>query len=347
MQVFHSDAQAGHAPDRYALGRDVMPARETPDRVDALLATLRRAGHRIEAPAAFGMAALRAVHDEGYLEFLRTAHARWRAQFGADPRGEWCVPLAFPNRRMTARPESIVGQAGYYLSSTTSPIGAGTWAAIAGAADCAMAGATALLDGARQAYALCRPPGHHAYADVGAGFCYVNNVAVAAHHLAQARGRVAILDIDVHHGNGTQGIFWRRDDVHFVSIHGDPDGGYPYFAGRADEVGEGPGAGHTRNLPLPIGSRDPVWLDAVRAGLDSVLAYRPSMLLVSLGLDAYERDPSAMLAVSTDGFAAAGRLIGQAGLPTLLVQEGGYAVDDLGRNLEAFLGAFLGARTGG
>ena len=344
MRVFHSDLQAGHSPDRYALGRDVMPARETPDRIDALLAVLRDAGHEIAAPRDHGIEPLRTVHTDDYLEFLGTAHARWQAVFPSGPRADWVVPLAFPNRHMNARPASVVGQAGHYLSSTTSPIGAGTWPAILGAAHCAVDGADSLLAGAREAYALCRPPGHHAYADVGAGFCYVNNAAVAAHRLATALGRVAILDIDVHHGNGTQGIFWRRADVLFVSVHGDPDGGYPYYAGRADETGEGPGAGFNLNLPLPLGAADAPWLQAIDIGLRAVQAHAPRALVVSLGFDAHTSDPSALLAVSTAGFAGAGQRIGAAGLPTLLVQEGGYAVDALGRNLRAFLDAFQAAR---
>ena len=344
MKVFHSDAQAGHAPERYALGAEVMPARETPDRVDALLAALRGAGHPIHAPRAHGLEPLRRLHTDDYLEFLRTAHDRWQEAFPAGPRRDWVLPYAFPNRHMDARPSSVLGQAGWHLSSTTVPIGAGTWAAIAGAADCALDGAEALLAGEREAYALCRPPGHHAYADVGAGFCYVNNAAVAAEHLARARGRVAIVDVDVHHGNGTQGLFYERADVLFASVHADPDVGYPFFAGRADETGRGAGAGFNLNLPLPAGTTDAGWLDAVARGATAVRRFEPAALVVSLGFDAFERDPSALLSVSTEAFRACGRTVGALGLPTLLVQEGGYAVDALGANLLAFLDGFGRAR---
>jgi acetoin utilization deacetylase AcuC-like enzyme len=346
MKVFHSDAQAGHAPPGYALGQEVLPARETPSRIGELLGTLVAEGHSIHAPGAHGLEPLRRVHADDYLEFLRTAHARWQSVYPTGPRSHWVVPYAFPNRRMQARPDSVLGQAGHYLSSTTSPIGAGTWAAIAGAADCAIDGADAILAGDDAAYALCRPPGHHAYADVGAGFCYVNNAAVAADRLAAARGRVAVLDIDVHHGNGTQGIFYERADVLFVSVHADPDWGYPFFAGRADETGAGAGAGFNLNLPLPLRTGDAPWLAAIARGLDAIRRFEPAALVVSLGLDAYEKDPSALLSVSTAGFDAAGRAIGTAlrGTPTLLVQEGGYAVDDLGTNLSAFLRGFEGSR---
>ena len=337
MQIFHSRLHAGHVPDRYAIGRDVMPARETPDRVDALLGALRDRGHDLREPVDHGLAPLRTVHTDDYLSFLQTAHTRWQALFAGTPRGEWVQPHAFPNRHMNARPDSVLGQAGHYLSSTTSPIGAGTWAAVLSAAHCAVDGADAVLAGASLAYALCRPPGHHAYADLGAGFCYVNNAAVAAHRLAAARGRVAILDIDVHHGNGTQGIFWSRGDVFFVSVHADPDWGYPFFAGRADETGEGAGAGKTLNLPLPPRTGDAPWLATIDRAIAAIRAFEPAALVVSLGFDAYEKDPSALLSVSTAGFRGAGQRIGALGMPTLLVQEGGYAVADLGINLAAFL----------
>jgi acetoin utilization deacetylase AcuC-like enzyme len=344
MKVFHSSAQSGHAPARYAIGAEVVPARETPDRIDALLTALHTAGHPVHSPRAHGLEPLRRLHTDDYLGFLQTAHRRWREAFPSGPRSEWVLPYGFPNRHMDARPASVLGQAGWHLSSTTVPIGAGTWAAILGAADCALDGADRLLAGEREAYALCRPPGHHAYADVGAGFCYVNNAAVAAEHLARALGRVGVLDVDVHHGNGTQGLFYERADVTFVSVHADPDAGFPFFSGRADETGRGAGAGFNLNLPLPPGTRDEGWLAAVATGAQTLRRFDPAALVVSLGFDAFEGDPSALLAVSTAGFRACGRTIGALGLPTLLVQEGGYAVDALGANLTAFLAGFGSAR---
>lgn len=346
MKVFHSPAQAGHAPTRYAIGQDVMPAREVPERVDELLAILQASGHTVLKPHDQGIAPLRSLHSDDYLEFLRTAHTRWSEQFAGTARAEWVVPMAFQNRHMGARPASVVGQAGHYLSSTTSPIGAGTWPAILGAAHCALDAAQAVLDGDRTAYALCRPPGHHAYRDVGAGFCYVNNAALAAHHLASRLGRVAVLDIDVHHGNGTQGLFYDRSDVLFVSVHADPDHGYPFYAGRADETGTGIGAGYTLNLPLALGTRDAGWLPAIDRGLQRIGEFAPAALVISLGFDAHERDPSALLSVSTEGFRSAGRSIGAVlaahKLPCVLIQEGGYAIDCLGANLGAFLQGLQG-----
>lgn len=340
MRVFHSDLQAGHSPDRYALGRDVMPARETPDRIDALLAVLRDAGHEIAAPRDHGIEPLRTVHTDDYLEFLGTAHARWQAVFPSGPRADWVVPLAFPNRHMNARPASVVGQAGHYLSSTTSPIGAGTWPAILGAAHCAVDGADSLLAGAREAYALCRPPGHHAYADVGAGFCYVNNAAVAAHRLATALGRVAILDIDVHHGNGTQHIFYERSDVLFLSLHGHPDWEYPYFLGGEDERGTGAGLGYNINHPLPQGCDDVLYLSTLDQACAQIAQYAPDYLLISLGADTYALDPIGGLALTSTAYAQIGQRLAQLNLPTVFIMEGGYAIAQLGENVANLLKGF-------
>ncbi len=195
------------------------------------------------------------------------------------------------------------------------------------------------------AYALCRPPGHHAYADSAGGFCFINNSAIAAERLrARLGGRVAILDVDVHHGNGTQGIFYESADVLTVSLHADPSNYFPYFAGYADETGRGAGEGFNRNLPLAPGSGDGAFPEAVEQGLAAVRASGAGALVLALGLDASEEDPVGVLKVTTDGFARAAERVARAGLPTALVQEGGYLCEALPRNLAAFLGAFEGAR---
>jgi acetoin utilization deacetylase AcuC-like enzyme len=198
-----------------------------------------------------------------------------------------------------------------------------------------------LLDGERAAYALCRPPGHHAFSDMAGGFCYLNNSAIAAEMLRRAHDRVAILDVDLHHGNGTQGIFYQRGDVLTVSIHADPERFYPFFWGYANETGAADGAGCNLNLPLPRGSGDDVFVAALDTAVERVRQFAPGALVVALGLDAFEGDPFGGLRVSTPGFAEIARRISAAlPLPTLLVQEGGYLCDGLGDNLQSFLAGF-------
>lgn len=341
MDVIFCDRHALHDPAHFHARGRASPYIEIAPRVDALLSTARRRGLRVSPPQDHGMAPIRAVHDPGYLAFLETAWARWQALPDPSPA---IVAHAFPVRHMEGRPEHVVGQAGYYLSGGSAPMVAGTWDAACRSAQTALTAAALLAGGAREAYALCRPPGHHAYGDLGGGFCYLNNVAIAAEALRAKLARVAILDIDVHHGNGTQGIFYARDDVHFVSVHGDPAQLFPYFAGYAEERGAGAGTGHTLNLPLPMKSEDGPWLAAVEQGLASIRRFAPGALCVSLGFDAFKGDPSADLAVSTRGFGRAGSLIGALGVPILLVQEGGYVVPSLAANLDAFLDGFLAAR---
>jgi len=228
----------------------------------------------------------------------------------------------------------------HYVGGGYAPIDAGTWSAALSSVNCALEAANSILQGEKLAYALCRPPGHHAYTDMAGGYCYLNNAAVAAQHLSEKLGRVAILDIDVHHGNGTQQIFYERDDVITLSVHADPTHVYPFSCGFEDEHGTGSGVGFNLNLPLARGSGDREYVAAIEQAGARVRAARCSTLLVALGFDAYVGDPSAAMTVTADGFRAAGAAIGALGLSTLLIQEGGYAVDALGQNLRAFLDGF-------
>jgi acetoin utilization deacetylase AcuC-like enzyme len=342
VKIVYSPAHTRHAPRSFIRRGVVAPNPEVPERAERLLASAREAGHEIVAPDGFARAALEAVHDKGYLDFLETIHERWRALPGA---GEEIVPNVHPNRRMSRRPEGPVGLAGYYVADTGTPIVAGTWDAIAASAHTALHAAEMVLAGERAAYALCRPPGHHAYADMAGGFCYLNNAAIAAERVARRSGRVAILDIDVHHGNGTQGIFYDRGDVFFASLHADPADYYPFYAGHAEERGTGAGEGANLNLPLAHGTGDDGWLAALDTALDAIRGFAPNALVVSLGFDASEKDPLGVLRVTTGGFAEAARRIAALGSPTVLVQEGGYVSDELGRNLAHFLAAF--ERAGG
>ena len=342
MLAVYSDDNMLHAPEHYVSRGIFVPARESPERATELLGALRDGGHDVIAPKDHGLAPIEAVHDAGYLAFLQSAFERWQ-QNGA-PSGPMAVAQCYAMRHMGTLPTSFDGQLGYYLSGNSVPIGKETWRSIRSAAHCAVEAADAVAGGAREAYALCRPPGHHAYADLAGGFCYVNNAAVAAERLRGHVARVSVLDVDVHHGNGTQGIFWSRGDVQFVSIHADPNGAYPWYAGYASERGEGDGRGATLNLPLPLGSGDGPFLEALRNALAAVREHRPDAVVLSLGLDPFEDDPSDLMRVTTEGFAAIGGLVGGLDLPTVIIQEGGYAITALRRNLGSFLSGFLSHR---
>ena len=339
MKVVYDPRHEGHAPRTFLVRGRLVASPEGPARAEALLARARADGHPIVAPRAFAPALRAAVHGPDYLRFLETAHDRWQALAGAD---DEVLPNVHPNRHAAAYPQGIVGQAGHHMVDTACPIGAATWEAACAAAEVAATAAALVREGAPAAYALCRPPGHHAYPDVAGGFCYLNNVAIAAAEMRAQHDRVAILDIDVHHGNGTQAIFYDRADVLFASVHADPADFYPFFAGYAHERGAGPGLGYSRNLPLAPGADDRAWLTAVESALSLVRAFAPGALLVSLGFDAFAGDPLSPLAVTTEGFAAAARAIAGLALPTVLVQEGGYDCASLGDNLGAFLAAFEG-----
>ncbi len=337
MQVVYSDAHRHHHPRHFMVRGRRVDSPEVPARAESLIAAARAGGHTIVAPDDFGSAPRAAVHTPAYLSFLEEAHERWR---GFDGAADEVVPNLHPPRRRGAYPESIVGRAGWHMADTACPIGPHTWKAACAAANVALHAAELVADGAGAAYALCRPPGHHAHADAAGGFCYLNNVAIAAAHLRRKLARIAILDVDVHHGNGTQAIFYDRDDVKFVSLHGDPNALYPFYSGYADEYGAGPGEGATLNLPLAMGSDDAAFLAALDRANSAICEWAPEALLVSLGFDAYAGDPFAFLAVTTDGFGAVGAAIAGLDLPTVLVQEGGYDCDSLGVNLGAFLDGF-------
>ncbi len=341
MDVFWDDVQLQHTPG-FFLQRGLLRQNfEGPARALSLLEGVAALGLSPRAPPALAEGALEAVHGRAYLTYLRTAHAAWSRMEGAGPE---VVANMHPSPEMLAHGAQpgagIVAQAGWFSADTACPIGAHTWAAAVSAASCAVAAADAAAAG-RSAYALVRPPGHHAYPARAGGHCYINNAAVAAEHLRRAgAARVAVLDIDSHHGNGTQGAFWTRDDVLFCSIHGDPAGYYPWYVGHAGERGEGDGAGCTLNLPLERGSRDAAWLEALDTGLAAVSRFAPDALVLSLGFDASEHEPLHFLSVTADGFARAGERIARLRLPSAIIQEGGYDTERLGTLLQRFLTAY-------
>jgi acetoin utilization deacetylase AcuC-like enzyme len=341
MKAFAHPAEAGHDPRFFLMRGRLRPNFEVPARAAALAAGLARLSLVPETPPEAPRAALTAVHDAAYLDFLRDAPAAWAAL--PEP-GPEIVANVHPTPEMLAQgarqPEGLVGATGWFTADTACPIGPGTYDAAISAAACALAAAKEAAAG-RSAYALCRPPGHHAYAARAGGHCYVNNAAIAAQALRDAgAARVAVLDIDSHHGNGTQGIFWTRGDVLTVSIHGDPNRYYPWFVGHAGERGAGAGEGANINLPLAQGAGDTEWLAAIGIGLDAIRAFGAEALVVSLGFDASEHEPLGFLRVTADGFARAAAAIATARLPAALIQEGGYNVEVIGGLLERFLGAW-------
>lgn len=343
MRVYFSETHRRHSPNNIIARGAPISVLEKPERADALVGAIRAAGHEVLAPDDVGLAPISRIHTAEYLLFLSQAFERWQQMLDS---GMTAAPIiqahAFSLGRMHGPPKSFPAEVHHYLGGGYAPMDAGTFAAAISSAHTAVAAANALLAGDRVSYALCRPPGHHAYADMAGGFCYLNNVAIAAQHLLDRFERVAILDIDVHHGNGTQAIFYERDDVLTISVHVDPYDVYPFSCGYADEIGSGKGNGWNLNLPLPRGSGADRYLGAIDQALARIRASGSKAVLVALGFDAYAGDPSGALAVPTEGFRAAGERIGALHLPTLLVQEGGYAVEALPANLSAFLDGLLG-----
>jgi acetoin utilization deacetylase AcuC-like enzyme len=284
---------------------------------------------------------LMAVHDPALVAFLDGAHARLVADRGDDDvAAAVLVPETFIGGTGPPRSGSPWAQLGWWCTDTSSPLFALTWAAALAAARCAAAATDDVLRGARAAYALCRPPGHHAGHGHFGGFCYLNNAAVAAQRLSDAGRRVAVVDVDLHHGNGTQDIFWDRGDVLYTSVHVDPHVDYPFVAGFADERGGGAGRDATLNLPLPPGTGEADYLRALDLALDAVGSFGAEALVVSLGVDTHVDDPIGAFALGSDSYPRIGERLARSGLPTVLVQEGGYHLPALGRNVLGVLAAF-------
>ena len=299
-----------------------------------MLTAALECGLQQEEPQDYGDGVISSVHTARYMQFLQTIHTRWSRIDGASAE---VLPNVHPISRQDGYPKSAVGQVGYHVYDGSCPIAAETWHSARWSAMTAAHAAKRVLSGDNTCYALARPPGHHASQDLAGGFCYLNNCAVAAEQLLTKYQRIAVIDVDVHHGNGTQRIFYERSDVLTVSIHADPVRFYPFFWGYADEVGSGEGEGCNKNLPLPRGTGDVDYLKALESALDAVSGYAPDALVVALGLDAHEADPFRGMAITTAGFGKIGEQLGRVGLPAVIVQEGGYLSDALGRNLASFL----------
>jgi acetoin utilization deacetylase AcuC-like enzyme len=337
MRVFYSPSAVEHDPTTYFRRGKTIQHPESAERFLVLRDALADAGFELTEAGNAGLEPLAAVHTREYLDFIEHA---WERRAEADTAAEELLTTHFARPQMHRRPEGLLGLLGYHTADTSTPIRGGTWRAVYGSAQAAISAADAAV-AAGCAYALCRPPGHHAFADTAGGFCYVNNTAVAAQRLRSTlNASVAVLDIDVHHGNGTQGIFYERADVLTVSIHADPSNYFPFYSGYVDETGRGAGEGFNHNLPLPQGSGDGVFLEAVGNALAHVERFAPSGLVIALGLDASEHDPIGALKITTQGFEHAAEAIAALRLPTAIVQEGGYLCSALPVNLVTFLRQF-------
>ncbi|MER8824149.1 histone deacetylase family protein [Mesorhizobium sp. M0991] len=337
MKIVYSEGHRSHDPQTFIHRGRLVQSPERPERADMLLSSAINAGHEALEASQTDASILARVHTPRYLDFLENGINEWLAMPHAGPE---IVPNTHPNRFASHYASHIVARSGFHQADTACPVGRGTWAASRSSVDVALNVGDLIARGQHRAYGLCRPPGHHACTEMAWGFCYLNNIAILAESLRmKGAGGVAILDIDIHHGNGTQQIFYERPDVLTVSVHADPDGFPVFFSGYADEIGSGAGEGFNVNLPLKHGGDDGAFVDAIAAGMHRIADFGPDVLLVALGLDAYRGDPLSVLDVTTDGFRKAARVIGNFDAPIAMLQEGGYPCPELGENLVAFLGA--------
>ena len=337
MKLFFDDRQTAHAPSRELHNGDWVPHAENIERPRSIVEQFSD----WRPVRDFGMAPLLAVHDPDYLAFLERAHRDWLAAGRSGDAIGYTFPVVRRRRLAFGRIDADLGA---YSYDAGTPIATGTWESAYWSAQCALSGLDALMKGdGRPTFALCRPPGHHAGRDYMGGYCYLNNAAIAARE-AQLRGtgRVAILDIDYHHGNGTQDIFYADPGVFFASIHADPRTDYPFYWGHADETGEGDGEGSTLNIPLPRGTDGASYAPALDRALAAIAGWGAQLLVVSFGADTHSSDPISAFALEREDYVELAGRIDALGVPTLIVMEGGYAVGDLGLNVAAFLSGFEG-----
>jgi acetoin utilization deacetylase AcuC-like enzyme len=340
MIIIYSNQHHLHHPPTEFLEDGLVPYTESPSRAEAIISTLRAADFaEIVEPDDFGLDPIRAVHTDDYLEHLQNIYQQWTA---TNPASTAVIPFAFPRQDLERFSSSPYAMAGYYAFDLSAPITATSWDAILSSAYCALTGARKIQQGNRFVYALCRPPGHHASQDLMGGYCYLNNAAIAAEDLTQkGQKRVAIVDIDVHSGNGTQRIFYERDDVLFISIHGSPEWEYPYFMGYSDERGAGAGLGYTFNYPMAQGVTDPQYLSTLDQALSEVVTFGADTLVISAGFDTFDGDPLGKFKLTTSSYHQMGQRFAALNLPTLVIQEGGYKIPTLGANVLSLLQGLL------
>lgn len=341
MRIVGNPHHSGHHPAfEFFRGRKV-PCFEKPERFEIIHSALIAQGLLVEQPQPFPDTALYAVHAPRYLDFLAGAWEEWVST--GNEGDAFPSVWAIRGMRSDVLPENFAARLGMFSFDTGTPLMAGTWQAARSGADCAITAGQWVAKGEQAAFVLTRPPGHHAGPDFFGGYCFLNNAAIAAQTLLdQGAKRVAILDVDFHHGNGTQEIFYRRSDVLFASLHGDPRSEYPFFTGHADEQGEGEGAGYTLNLPLPAGTSAENWFAALAQALARIREVGAEALVISLGTDAFEGDPISKFKLRTSDYHRLGQALAQLGLPAVFVFEGGYAVAEVGANVMATLTGFSG-----
>ncbi len=322
-------------------GGELVPPFECPVRAEHILQRVKEVNlGQIIGPNHFEIEAVTRIHDAAFIHFLETCWSEWEA---TGYKGE-AIATCWPARGMQQRiPDHIEGKLGYYALAAETAISNGTWEAARASVNVALTAQAAMRDGAQEAFALCRPPGHHAAGDMFGGYCFINNAAVAAQaFIDQGASRVALLDVDFHHGNGSQAIFYDRDDVMFLSLHGDPREAFPHFLGYADELGQGKGEGFNHNYPMGPGTSFRTWGEALDDACRKIRDFAPDAVVISLGVDTFEHDPISFFKLSSDDFKRYGSSISSLGMPTLFVMEGGYAVEEIGINAVNVLQGYEG-----
>ena len=349
MKLFFSDRQLAHQPQQYMVHGKLIRAFENNDRATTLLEALAGAGLHPLEPTDHGLAPALSVHADHFIDFLQTAYAEFMKLQNAGPEVlpnihayVGATPSLEP--RGKPRPTGIIGRSGWYVGDLSAVIMEGTWESALVSAHAAVSAADAILAGDQAAFALCRPPGHHAYVDRASGFCFLNNAAIAAERLRSRYKRVAILDFDTHHGDGTQAIFYERDDVFFGSVHTDPSAYYPHYLGYADELGAGKGKGFNLNRPLAFGSDDKAFIAANHDIINAALKFGAEAIVISAGWDAHHKDPLSKLKVTTDAYARINDLYGKLSLPMVIVQEGGYSLEAIAESAQIFTRTFRAAK---
>ena len=336
MQIYFHQEQLKHCPLTYFSRGKMREPQEKPQRMHEILAAANKMGLTVKTAQDFGHQPLLKVHTPGYLNFLKTAYQEW--QDLPEDWGEEVQSNVFI--RENNREIGILAKAAKYLADGSAPIGKDTWTSVYWSAQTALSCADAVLKGAPLAVGLTRPAGHHARKDAAGGFCYINNAAVIAEHLKQKYQRIAIIDTDMHHGQGIQEIFYDRDDVLYVSVHGDPTNFYPVVAGFADEQGQGTGYGYNKNYPMPHGTNEQQYLQYIDQAIDYVKLYEPDVIVHVMGFDVYVEDPQAKCSVSTAGFAQVAAKLKALNLPLISLIEGGYCIEKLGVNFSSFISGF-------